>query len=67
VQLILLIGQEAVELLSQEQGLVRGERKEHPLAGLILHLKLVGAALASRGDAGKCFGLQSTGHGTVLS
>jgi hypothetical protein len=67
VQLLLLIGQEAVQLLRQEQGLVRGERKEHPLAGLILHLKLVGAALASRGDSGERLWLQSARHGTVLS
>jgi hypothetical protein len=53
MQFLLLISQEAVQLLSQEQRLVGGEREQHPLAGLILDLKLVGAALASRGDAGE--------------
>jgi hypothetical protein len=41
--------QEVVELLSQKQRLVGGELVQHPLAGLILDLELVRAAVASRG------------------
>ena len=55
MQLILLISQEAIQLLSQEQGLVRGELKQHPLARLVLDLKLVGAALASWGEGARVF------------
>jgi hypothetical protein len=66
MQFVLFVSQEAVQLLSQEQDLVRGERKQQPLAGLILHLKLVRAALSGRRDAGEDLGLQSTRHGTVL-
>jgi hypothetical protein len=60
VQFVLFIGQETVELLSQEQGLIRGEREQHPLAGLVLDLELVSAALPGRRDADQRLWLQST-------
>jgi hypothetical protein len=66
VQLILLISQEAIQLLSQEQGLVRGELKQHPLARLVLSFELVRAALAGRGDAGERLRLQGTRHEICL-
>ncbi len=53
VQLILYISQKIIELRSQKQRLVRSELEQHPLAGLVLDLKLVGAALASGGDPGE--------------
>jgi hypothetical protein len=65
MQFVLFISQEPVELISQEQRLIRGELKEHPLAGLILDLELVGAALPARRDAGEGLGLQGTWHGSV--
>jgi hypothetical protein len=40
VQFLLFISEKAIELLSQEQGLVRRELEQHPLAGLILHVTL---------------------------
>jgi hypothetical protein len=67
MQFVLFISQQAIELLSQKQGLIRRELEQHPLADLILDLELVGAALAGGGDTGEDFRLQSTGIGLCCS